>query len=116
LIDLARTRLGECNVKFIFTSSISTAQSWDQSIGPYPEELVMDPKYAVGMGYGESKYVTERVSHLSFPLNHTPGRKTDNLYVRFLLAVVLMRHPCVLGRSRAIRTALGLRRIGFLFW
>lgn len=76
----------------------------------------MDPKYAVGMGYGESKYVIERVSHFSFPLNHTRERKIDNLYTRFLLAVVLMRRLCVLARSRAIRTALGLRQIGFLFW
>ncbi|KAF8974264.1 hypothetical protein BDZ97DRAFT_1772696 [Flammula alnicola] len=29
--------------------------------GLYPEEVILDTKYAVGGGYGESKYVTERV-------------------------------------------------------
>jgi len=48
-------------VKFIFTSSISAAYGWDHTIGPYPEEMVHDPKYAVGNGYGESKYVVEQV-------------------------------------------------------
>ncbi|KAF8899601.1 hypothetical protein CPB84DRAFT_1847624 [Gymnopilus junonius] len=58
LIDVARSKSG---VKFIFTSSIASALSWDQSLGPYPEEVLMDAKYAVGQGYGESKYVTERI-------------------------------------------------------
>jgi len=49
-------------MKFIFTSSIASAFSWDQSRGPYPEEVVLDARYAVGDGYGESKYVAERVS------------------------------------------------------
>ncbi|KAF8868636.1 acetyl-CoA synthetase-like protein [Gymnopilus junonius] len=28
---------------------------------PYPENVVLDPRYAVGNGYGESKYVAERI-------------------------------------------------------
>ena len=61
LIDLCHAT-GRASVKFIFTSSIASALSWDQSRGPYPEEVVLDAKYAVGNGYGESKYVAERVS------------------------------------------------------
>ncbi|KAF8971243.1 hypothetical protein BDZ97DRAFT_1349060 [Flammula alnicola] len=61
LIELARSGVHASNVKFIFTSSVATAQSWDQTAGPYPEDVVLDAKYAVGSGYGESKYVTERI-------------------------------------------------------
>jgi thioester reductase-like protein len=62
LIDLARSSRYASSLRFLFTSSIGTALSWDsRSLGPYPEEVVMDPRYAVGNGYGESKYVSERV-------------------------------------------------------
>ncbi|KDR70727.1 hypothetical protein GALMADRAFT_75816 [Galerina marginata CBS 339.88] len=61
LIELARSSPHLHNIKFIFTSSVASAQSWDQSLGSYPEEVVMDAKYSVGTGYGESKYVAERV-------------------------------------------------------
>ncbi|THU85276.1 NAD(P)-binding protein [Dendrothele bispora CBS 962.96] len=47
-------------IRFIFVSSTSAAQNWDQSRGPV-EELVVDPKYAVGKGYGESKHVIEAI-------------------------------------------------------
>jgi hypothetical protein len=30
-------------------------------MGPYPEEVQMNARYAVGSGYGESKYVCEHV-------------------------------------------------------
>jgi thioester reductase-like protein len=46
----------------MFTSSVSAAQSWDRRKGPFPEEVQYDAGIAVGLGYGESKYVCERVS------------------------------------------------------
>lgn len=49
-------------MKFLFTSSVSVAQAWNRDDGPYPESIVLDAKCAIGMGYGESKYVAERVS------------------------------------------------------
>ncbi|KAJ4490659.1 acetyl-CoA synthetase-like protein [Lentinula aciculospora] len=62
LMDLARSSSHSSSIRYLFTSSIASTQSWDaQLLGPYPEEVVMDPKYAVGGGYGESKYVTERI-------------------------------------------------------
>ncbi|KAF8956600.1 hypothetical protein BDZ97DRAFT_2062868 [Flammula alnicola] len=61
LVDLARSSEHATSLKFLFTSSISSAFSWDQSQGAYPEEVLEDPKYAVGNGYGESKYVAERI-------------------------------------------------------
>lgn len=66
LIDLARSSRHATSLRFLFTSTIATAQSWDAvEKGPYPEELIMDTKYAVGMGYGEAKYISERVNILS---------------------------------------------------
>ncbi|KAJ3488351.1 hypothetical protein NLJ89_g11625 [Agrocybe chaxingu] len=60
LIDLARSSEHASSLRFLFTSSISSAFSWDRTLGPYPEAIVTDAKYAVGNGYGESKYVAER--------------------------------------------------------
>ncbi|KAJ7865231.1 putative aminoadipate reductase [Mycena leptocephala] len=61
LIDLAHQSPNESGVRFLFTSSISSAQGWDQNLGPFPEELQLDADVAVGNGYGESKYVSERI-------------------------------------------------------
>lgn len=60
LIDLARS--SKRLPRFLFASSFRMAQNWDKTKGPYPEELIMDARYAIGSGYGESKYVIERVS------------------------------------------------------
>lgn len=61
LIDFARSGPHPSKVKFLFTSSVASTFSWDQSKGAYPEEVLMDASYAVGNGYGEGKYVAERV-------------------------------------------------------
>lgn len=62
LIDFARSSPYAASLKFLFTSSISSAYSWDKTQGSYPEDIVMESRYAVGNGYGESKYISERVS------------------------------------------------------
>lgn len=69
LIDLARAA-PQGGVRFLFTSSVASAQAWDTTRGPFPEELQLDAGVAVGGGYGESKYVSERVR--TNPLTHTP--------------------------------------------
>ncbi|KAF5318761.1 hypothetical protein D9619_011064 [Psilocybe cf. subviscida] len=61
LIDLGRASPYGSDVRFVFTSSVSQAFSWDTRKGTYPEEVLSDARYAVGMGYGESKYVCERI-------------------------------------------------------
>lgn len=61
LIDLSLSSKHAPSLRFLFTSSISTAQSWPRSLGAYPEELQTDVSYAIGNGYGEGKYVAERV-------------------------------------------------------
>ena len=66
LINFAHDSVNASRLKFIFTSSVASAVSWDSSQGPYPEENILDARFAVGNGYGESKYVSERVFSLFF--------------------------------------------------
>ncbi|EIW76878.1 acetyl-CoA synthetase-like protein [Coniophora puteana RWD-64-598 SS2] len=66
LIDLAReSGSGQGTVRFIFASSVTSAQGWPRdphsAAGDVPEEIMPDAKFAVGGGYGEGKYVTEQV-------------------------------------------------------
>jgi len=61
LINFAHDSVNVSRLKFIFTSSVASAVSWDSSQGSYPEETILDARYAVGNGYGESKYVSERL-------------------------------------------------------
>lgn len=66
LIDLARSSRNSSSLKFVFTSSVASAWSWDKTRGAYPEEIISDARYAVGNGYGESKYISERVGRIHF--------------------------------------------------
>lgn len=68
LIDLALSSPQPSNIRFIFTSSIQSAQRWNKSDGSVPETLLSDPKVAVGTGYGEGKYVAEQVCHNTFKI------------------------------------------------
>lgn len=68
LINFAHDAVNVSRLKFIFTSSVASAVSWNSSQGPYPEETILDARFAVGNGYGESKYVSERVFVLYFAM------------------------------------------------
>ncbi|KII84556.1 hypothetical protein PLICRDRAFT_117723 [Plicaturopsis crispa FD-325 SS-3] len=61
LIDFALASPHTSSIRFVFTSSVGSTQSWDRSRGPYPEEVQYDASYAIGSGYGEAKYVVERI-------------------------------------------------------
>ncbi|KAJ7693172.1 hypothetical protein B0H17DRAFT_1168921 [Mycena rosella] len=61
LIDLARQSPNASAIRFLFTSSVASAQGWDSKLGPFPEELQLDANVAVGSGYGASKYISERI-------------------------------------------------------
>jgi len=65
LVDFALTARHASSLRFLFTSSVTSASSWDLSKGRYPEDVVLDAEYAVGNGYGEGKYVAERVRYSS---------------------------------------------------
>jgi nucleoside-diphosphate-sugar epimerase len=66
--NFAHDSVNVSRLKFIFTSSVASAVSWDTSQGPYPEETILDARSAIGNGYGESKYVSERVFLFYFAL------------------------------------------------
>ncbi|KAJ7045929.1 putative aminoadipate reductase [Mycena alexandri] len=51
--------------RFLFTSSVSSAQGWDSRNGLVPETVINDPVIARGQGYGEGKYVVERLLDIS---------------------------------------------------
>ncbi|KAG6878934.1 putative NRPS-like protein biosynthetic cluster [Termitomyces sp. T32_za158] len=61
LIDLARSVPHPELIRFMFTSSVASAQAWGQPEVPFPEEIVTDVAVSVGNGYGEGKYVSERI-------------------------------------------------------
>ncbi|KAG1870691.1 putative aminoadipate reductase [Suillus subalutaceus] len=61
LIDLALSSPRHPKPRFMFASSVSSAQSWGREKGPFPEEVEYDAGIAVGLGYGASKYVSERI-------------------------------------------------------
>ncbi|KAG6837576.1 hypothetical protein H0H93_006990 [Arthromyces matolae] len=61
LADFLKGGPHAAHARFLFTSSITSAQSWLPSKGPYPEEIVTEPSVAVGGAYGASKYVAERI-------------------------------------------------------
>lgn len=66
IVDLAIFSTNSNHIRVIFTSSIATLTSWDKA-EKVPEEPIADAKYSVGNGYGESKYVTEKVRFLIDP-------------------------------------------------
>ena len=60
LVDVALSSRRDAPPQILFTSSVSTLVNWkhDRRI---PEEPFHDPAYAIGGGYGEAKWVSERV-------------------------------------------------------
>ncbi|KAJ4474501.1 acetyl-CoA synthetase-like protein [Lentinula aciculospora] len=62
VIDFARASAHASSLRLLFTSSIASTQSWNTATqGSYADHIDANPRYAVGGGYGESKYVTERI-------------------------------------------------------
>ncbi|KAJ8515164.1 hypothetical protein ONZ45_g7387 [Pleurotus djamor] len=59
LINFAH-KLRSRNVRFIFASSISSVQNFG-CVDQVPDAVVSDHHIALGLGYGESKHVAERV-------------------------------------------------------
>ncbi|KAJ6480154.1 putative aminoadipate reductase [Mycena sanguinolenta] len=60
LVDLALSSL--CSPRFLFTSSIASAISWNPAQGPCPESvLTEDGINEATTGYGQSKFVAEQI-------------------------------------------------------
>lgn len=70
LVNLALASPHASAVRFIFISSVGTLQGWKDASVPVPEVPINDPGIAISNGYGESKYVTEKVG---FRLNSVSG-------------------------------------------
>ncbi|KAF4610030.1 hypothetical protein D9613_010647 [Agrocybe pediades] len=111
LVDLARESAFNSSIKVLFTSSISAAYSWDTTNGAYPEEVVLDAKYAVGNGYGESKYVSERilaesgVQATSFRIGQITGGQPNGAWAVTDWVPILLKSSIRLG---AFPAAVGL--------
>ncbi|KAG6900035.1 putative secondary metabolism biosynthetic enzyme, partial [Termitomyces sp. T159_Od127] len=69
LVDLARSVPHPELIRFVFTSSVASAQGWGHPEVPVPEEVIQDAEVAVGNGYGEGKYVSERVRAIPFTIS-----------------------------------------------
>jgi thioester reductase-like protein len=61
LVDFAFSCSHSASLRFLFISSLTVGQSWPRTAGWFPEESPEDPQWSVGLGYGECKYVAERV-------------------------------------------------------
>ncbi|KAG1750096.1 putative aminoadipate reductase [Suillus lakei] len=61
LIDLALSSPRHPKPRFMFTSSVSSAQSWDRAKGPFPEEVHYDAGVAAVTSYFGGMYSTNTV-------------------------------------------------------
>ncbi|KDQ23277.1 hypothetical protein PLEOSDRAFT_1068285 [Pleurotus ostreatus PC15] len=61
LIDFALQSARAMPPSILFVSSIGVARNYPHGIAP--EEALLDPAFAIGSGYPESKWVAERVLH-----------------------------------------------------
>ncbi|KAF8311712.1 acetyl-CoA synthetase-like protein [Clavulina sp. PMI_390] len=59
LVALALSSTNAASLRFIFTSSVSVLQNWPNTSAL--EEPIKNPTVSVGTGYGESKYVAEKI-------------------------------------------------------
>ena len=62
-------------MRFVFISSVGTLLGWKDASVVVPEEPINDPRIALGNGYGESKYVTEKVCSLALQYSQAPQLK-----------------------------------------
>ncbi|KAF8215591.1 hypothetical protein K438DRAFT_1954309 [Mycena galopus ATCC 62051] len=103
LIDLARQSPNEFGVRFLFTSSVGSALGWDPKLGPFPEELQLDADVAVGNGYGESKYISERIlaasglDATSFRIGQLCGSTTNGAWTTSDWVPAMVKSSIALG-------------------
>ena len=71
LVDLALASSLSQPPRFIFASSVSAASNWNSPFSQIPETVLDDPRVCLGSGYGQSKFVTEKVNH-RFHMGNNP--------------------------------------------
>jgi len=110
LVDLARSSRHALSIRYLFASSVGTAASWDPSKGPFPEETILDANLAVGTGYGESKYVCERIlassglQSISFRIGQISGGVPNGAWSTTDWVPILVKSSIALG---ALPSAIG---------
>ncbi|KAL1679182.1 hypothetical protein EV122DRAFT_210432 [Schizophyllum commune] len=104
LVDLARKTQHADSVRFLFTSSIASTRSWDASQGPVAEKLIDDAGVSVlGGGYGQSKYVAERllaasgISFSSIRVGQVSGGKPRGAWATTDWFPILVKTSIALG-------------------
>ncbi|KAG6818278.1 putative NRPS-like protein biosynthetic cluster [Arthromyces matolae] len=103
LIDLLKSGPRPTDSRFLFTSSVASAQSWPRANGPYPEEVLNDASYAVGGGYGEGKYVAERIlvksglPTTSFRIGQLSGGKPKGAWATTDWVPILVKSSVTIG-------------------
>ncbi|KAG6888349.1 hypothetical protein C0995_009042 [Termitomyces sp. Mi166 len=111
LIDFARFGPHPESVRFVFTSSVASAQSWGQIEVPFPEEVLTDAAVAVGNGYGEGKYVAERllaksgIQASSLRIGQISGGLPNGAWAASDWFPILLKSSLALG---ALPSAIGL--------
>ncbi|KAG5721421.1 Linear gramicidin synthase subunit D [Termitomyces sp. T112] len=111
LIDFARSGPHPESIRFLFTSSVASAQSWGQPEVLFPEQILMDAAIAVGNGYGEGKYVSERllaksgIQVSSFRIGQITGGLPNGAWATSDWLPILVKSGLALG---ALPNATGL--------
>jgi hypothetical protein len=86
----------------MFMSSVAVVQSWPLSQGKVPEDIKLEPKFVVGPGYGEAKYVAEQVRTFNIARRISPAQDEVNRCMmtnRSLRKAVFKRHLSGLDKS-----------------
>ncbi|TFK50162.1 putative aminoadipate reductase [Heliocybe sulcata] len=106
LIQLALASPLGTNMRFIFTSSISVTQSWGRDAGPFPEAVDLPVEVAVGGGYGEAKYICEKllvkanelgIETSSLRIGQIAGGKPDGAWATTDWVPIFVKSSRVLG-------------------
>ncbi|KAL4071516.1 hypothetical protein V8B97DRAFT_1960480 [Scleroderma yunnanense] len=112
LIDLALASKRATKPRFMFISSIASAQSWDMNKGPVPEVVFSDASQAVGGGYGSSKYVSERIlsnsglPFTSFRVGQISGGAPRGAWSTSEWVAILVKSSITLGALPDIRGSM----------
>ncbi|KAL4077414.1 putative aminoadipate reductase [Scleroderma citrinum] len=119
LIDLALASKRATKPRFMFISSIASAQSWDMNKGPVPEVVFSDASQAVGGGYGSSKYVSERIlsnsglPFTSFRVGQISGGAPRGAWSTSEWVAILVKSSITLGALPDIR---GVNLVQSMAW
>ncbi|KAG6835960.1 hypothetical protein H0H93_012863 [Arthromyces matolae] len=108
LVDFLRSGPHAARARIFFSSSNSTGQAWPPSKGFYPEEIVDDPSFAVGRGYGASKYILAKsgLQMTSIRIGQLNGSASKGAWETTEWVPVLVKSCITLGSFPDIKGAI----------